>query len=70
MLRTEMAFRSVANCHVSRQFSSFVRSLGKEELILTAILEFAEVCLNTYNIPQASKLLKQAAELLSNVRCG
>lgn len=37
-------------------------------MTLTAILEFVEVCLSGYNIPQARRLLSEAEVLLEEVR--
>lgn len=38
-------------------------------MILTAILEFVEICLMNNNIPQAQRLLSDAEVLLHQVRC-
>ncbi|XP_026826225.1 adenylate cyclase type 10-like [Ooceraea biroi] len=40
---------------------------GKEDMILAAILEFVEVCLIGYNIPQARRLLHDAEVLLKKM---
>lgn len=47
---------------------SFFFVLGKHDMILTAILEFVEVCLTGYNIPQAYILLNDAEALVQGVR--
>lgn len=41
--------------------------LGKLDIILTALLEFAEICIISYNIPQARKLLKESEDVLEKV---
>lgn len=38
-------------------------------MILTAILEFVEICLINNNVPQARRLLSDAEVLLDQVRC-
>lgn len=40
---------------------------GIKQLLLIAILEFAEVCLLTLNIPQATKLLSESEQLVDMV---
>ncbi|EFN85820.1 Adenylate cyclase type 10 [Harpegnathos saltator] len=59
-------------CHlilttVYSQMLEHCHGIGKKELMLTAILEFAEVCLTSYNIPQARSLLNEAENLLCNI---
>lgn len=41
--------------------------LGKQDMILTAILEFVEICLASNNVPQARKLLNDAEASLQQV---
>lgn len=41
--------------------------IGRKDKMLTAILEFVEVCLSAYNIPHARKLLNDAEEIVSQV---
>ncbi|XP_076682511.1 LOW QUALITY PROTEIN: adenylate cyclase type 10 [Andrena cerasifolii] len=41
--------------------------IGKNELTLTALLEFAEICLTICNIPQARKLLMESERILEEL---
>ncbi|RLU22084.1 hypothetical protein DMN91_006464 [Ooceraea biroi] len=59
-------------CHliltaVYMQMLEHWRGIGKEDMILAAILEFVEVCLIGYNIPQARRLLHDAEVLLKKM---
>jgi len=40
---------------------------GKQDIILTAILEFVEICLANNNVPQARRLLSDAETLIQQV---
>ncbi|KOC60399.1 Adenylate cyclase type 10 [Habropoda laboriosa] len=52
---------------VYTQILEHCRGIGKTEMTLTAILEFAEICLMTYNIPQARKLLAESETILEEL---
>nr|XP_012215653.1 PREDICTED: uncharacterized protein LOC105668056 [Linepithema humile] len=59
-------------CHlilttVYTQILEHCRGIGKQDIILTAILEFVEVCLAGSNIPQARRLLSDAEDLLQQM---
>ncbi|KAJ8667553.1 hypothetical protein QAD02_009216 [Eretmocerus hayati] len=43
------------------------RGIGIKELLLVAILEFVEVLISTYNIPQATKLLAEGDDLVDAI---
>lgn len=46
------------------QMLEHCQGIGKHDMILTAILEFVEICLMNNNIPQAQRLLSDAEVLL------
>ncbi|XP_076763166.1 adenylate cyclase type 10 [Xylocopa sonorina] len=52
---------------VYTQILEHCRGIGKTEMILTALLEFAEVCLMFCNIPQARKLLAESEIILGQL---
>nr|XP_012152584.1 PREDICTED: LOW QUALITY PROTEIN: adenylate cyclase type 10-like [Megachile rotundata] len=59
-------------CHlilmtVYTQILEHCRGIGNTEMTLTAILEFVEICLVNYNIPQARKLLTEGETVLSEL---
>ncbi|XP_076237951.1 adenylate cyclase type 10 [Calliopsis andreniformis] len=63
---------SDCQCHlilvtVYTQMLEHCRGIGKTELTLTAILEFAEICLMICNIPQARKLLMESETILEEL---
>ncbi|CAK9807130.1 Adenylate cyclase type 10 [Anthophora plagiata] len=52
---------------VYTQILEHCRGIGKTEMTLIAILEFTEICLMTYNIPQARKLLTEGETILEEL---
>ncbi|XP_036143704.1 adenylate cyclase type 10 [Monomorium pharaonis] len=59
-------------CHlilttVYAQMLEHCQGIGKSDMILTAILEFVEVCLASNNVPQARRLLSDAEVLLQQM---
>nr|XP_033321137.1 LOW QUALITY PROTEIN: adenylate cyclase type 10-like [Megalopta genalis] len=52
---------------VYTQMLDHCRGIGKNEMTITAILEFAEICLMTFNIPQARKLLVESESILAQL---
>ncbi|XP_026670077.1 LOW QUALITY PROTEIN: adenylate cyclase type 10-like, partial [Ceratina calcarata] len=52
---------------VYTQMLEHCRGIGKTEKTLNVILEFADVCLMMYNIPQARKLLAESEVLLGEL---
>ncbi|XP_076659700.1 adenylate cyclase type 10 [Halictus rubicundus] len=52
---------------VYTQMLDHCRGIGKIEMTMTAILEFAEICLVNSNIPQARKLLVESEEILKQL---
>ncbi|XP_011879972.1 PREDICTED: adenylate cyclase type 10-like [Vollenhovia emeryi] len=56
-------------CHlilitVYAQILEHCQGIGKQDMIVTAILEFVEICLASNNVPQARRLLSDAEALL------
>lgn len=49
------------------QMLDHCRGIGKLDIILTALLEFAEICIVSFNIPQARKLLKESEDVLEKL---
>lgn len=49
------------------QMLEHCRGIGKLDVILTALLEFAEICIISFNIPQARKLLKESENVLEKL---
>ncbi|XP_039306665.1 adenylate cyclase type 10 isoform X1 [Solenopsis invicta] len=59
-------------CHlilmtVYSQMLDHCQGIGKQDIILTAILEFVEICLASNNIPQAHRLLSDAETLVQQM---
>ncbi|XP_071646995.1 adenylate cyclase type 10 [Temnothorax longispinosus] len=59
-------------CHlilttVYAQMLEHCLGIGKQDMILTAILEFVEICLASNNVPQARRLLSDAEALLQQM---
>ncbi|XP_066584846.1 adenylate cyclase type 10-like [Prorops nasuta] len=49
------------------QMLEHCRGLGRKDLVLTAILEFVQVCFSNSNLPQVAKLLEDAEVLLKTM---
>ncbi|KYN26915.1 Adenylate cyclase type 10, partial [Trachymyrmex cornetzi] len=59
-------------CHlilmtVYAQILEHCQGIGKQDIILTAILEFVEICLANNNVPQAHRLLNDAETLTQQI---
>ncbi|KYN02894.1 Adenylate cyclase type 10 [Cyphomyrmex costatus] len=59
-------------CHlilmtVYAQILEHCQGIGKQDVILTAILEFTEICLASNNVPQARRLLSDAETLVQQM---
>ncbi|KAG5334640.1 ADCYA cyclase, partial [Acromyrmex charruanus] len=59
-------------CHlilmtIYTQMLDHCQGIGKQDIILTAILEFVEICLANNNVPQARKLLSDAETLIQQI---
>ncbi|XP_018049383.1 PREDICTED: adenylate cyclase type 10-like [Atta colombica] len=59
-------------CHlilmtIYAQMLEHCQGIGKQDIILTAILEFVEICLANNNVPQARRLLSDAETLIQQI---
>ncbi|XP_011066002.1 PREDICTED: adenylate cyclase type 10-like, partial [Acromyrmex echinatior] len=63
---------SNCQCHlilmtIYAQMLEHCQGIGKQDIILTAILEFVEICLANNNVPQARRLLSDAETLIQQI---
>ncbi|KYN40080.1 Adenylate cyclase type 10, partial [Trachymyrmex septentrionalis] len=63
---------SNCQCHlilmtIYAQMLEHCQGIGKQDIILTAILEFVEICLANNNVPQARRLLSNAEILIQQI---